>query len=266
MSSAGPPLLDARGVVAGYLPGLPIVHGVDVAVAPGEVLVVLGPNGAGKSTLVKALAGVVPTFDGRVRLGDRDITGLPSHRLAAAGLGFVPQTANVFTSLTVDENLRIGGFLLRRELRARLDAAYARFPDLAARRRHAGHALSGGQRQMLAIARALMTAPRLLVLDEPSAGLSPLMVAQVFDEVRRIADGGIAVLMVEQNVKAGLRIADRGLVLVDGRAAHAGSAEALRSDATLAQLYLGRTAPGAPATTAAPAMPGAPGAPAAAAP
>ena len=234
------PLLVARDVVAGYARDLPIVHGVSLDVAPGEILVVLGPNGAGKSTLVKALAGVVSTFGGSVQLAGKDITGRPAHRLAASGLGFVPQTANVFTTLSVDENLRIGGYLLGHELKQRLAAAYARFPDLAQRRRHAGHALSGGQRQMLAIARALMTAPRLLLLDEPSAGLSPLMVNEVFTEVRRIADSGMAVLMVEQNVKAGLRIADRGLVLVNGRAAHSGSARALAEDPSLAQLYLGR--------------------------
>jgi branched-chain amino acid transport system ATP-binding protein len=242
VSAAAAPLLQARDVVAGYARDLPIVHGVSLDVAPGEILVVLGPNGAGKSTLVKALAGVVSTFGGSVQLAGKDITGLPAHRLAASGLGFVPQTANVFTTLSVDENLRIGGYLLRHELKERLDAAYARFPDLAQRRRHAGNALSGGQRQMLAIARALMTAPRLLLLDEPSAGLSPLMVSEVFTQVRRIADSGIAVLMVEQNVKAGLRIADRGLVLVSGRAAHAGSARALAEDPALAQLYLGRHA------------------------
>ena len=232
--------LEAHDLVAGYARDLPIVQGVDLTVAPGEILVVLGPNGAGKSTLVKALAGVVATFAGSVRLDGSDITGLAAHRLAAAGLGFVPQTANVFTTLSVEENLRIGGFLLRRELPKRLAAAYERFPDLAARRRQPGHALSGGQRQMLAIARALMTAPRLLLLDEPSAGLSPLMVGQVFEQVRAIADSGIAVLMVEQNVKAGLRIADRGLVLVNGRAAHAGPAAALAADAQLAQLYFGQ--------------------------
>ena len=236
-------MLAATGVVAGYLRDLPIVHGVSLEVQAGEILVVLGPNGAGKSTLVKALAGVVATFGGTVQLAGNDITSLPAHRLAASGLGYVPQNGNVFTSLTVDENLRIGGYLLRGELKMRLDAAYARFPDLAERRRHAGDALSGGQRQMLAIARALMTAPRLLLLDEPSAGLSPLMVRQVFAEIRRIADSGIAVLIVEQNVKAGLAVADRGLVLVNGRVAHAGEASSLARDPALARLYLGAGAP-----------------------
>ncbi|MDM0002963.1 ABC transporter ATP-binding protein [Variovorax sp. J22P240] len=242
MSVAGAHLLETESVVAGYVPDLPIVHGVSLGVATGEILVILGPNGAGKSTLVKSLAGVVPMFGGQVRLAGEEITGTPAHRLSARGVGFVPQTGNVFTSLTVDENLRIGGYLLKSGLREQLDAAYARFPDLAQRRRHAGHALSGGQRQMLAIARALMTAPRLLLLDEPSAGLSPLMVSEVFAQVRKIADSGIAVLMVEQNVKAGLRIADRGLILVNGRAAHTGAAAQLSNDPLIAQLYLGKHA------------------------
>lgn len=243
MTTRGEPLLVAEDVVAGYRPGLPIVHGASLRVAPGEVLVLLGPNGAGKSTLVKSLAGTCPRFGGRVRLGAQDVGGLPAHRLAAAGIGFVPQTANIFTTLTVEENLRVGAHLLeRRLLRQRMDQAFHRFPDLLAKRRLAGTALSGGQRQMLAMARALMMAPRVLMLDEPSAGLSPLMVGQVFREVRAIADSGIAVLMVEQNVKAGLAIADRALVLVGGRIAHEGTAAALQGDRTLARLYLGRHA------------------------
>ncbi len=244
MTAAAQDVLQVDDVVAGYSRDLPIVHGASLRVAAGEILVVLGPNGAGKSTLVKAIAGVVPKFAGRVRLQGRDITATPAHRLAAAGVGYVPQTANVFTSLTVHENLLIGGYLLGRERRSRVDEAYARFPDLAARRSHAGHELSGGQRQMLAMARALMTAPRLLLLDEPSAGLSPLMVSEVFQRVRQIADSGIAVLMVEQNVKAGLRIGDRGLVLVGGRVAHEGPARSLQDDPRVAELYLGRHAHG----------------------
>ena len=240
---ASAPLLVADDVVAGYRASLPIVHGASLQVAPGEILVVLGPIGAGKSTLVKCLAGTCPRFGGRVRLQGQDVGALAAHQLAAAGIGFVPQTANVFTTLSIEDNLRVGGHLLDRAvLRQRLDEAWARFPDLVAKRRQPGHALSGGQRQMLAVARALMMAPRVLMLDEPSAGLSPLMVGQVFRQVRAIADSGIAVLMVEQNVKAGLAIADRGLVLVGGRVAHQGSAAALQGDPLLAELYLGRHA------------------------
>ena len=243
MTALGAPLLAAQDVVAGYRASLPIVHGASLQVAPGEILVVLGPNGAGKSTLVKSLAGTCPRFGGSVRLGTQDVSALPAHLLAAAGIGFVPQTANVFTTLSVEENLRVGGYLLPRALlRQRIDEAFARFPDLAEKRKLPGSSLSGGQRQMLAVARALMMAPRVLMLDEPSAGLSPLMVGQVFRQVRAIADSGIAVLMVEQNVKAGLAIADRGLVLVGGRVAHEGAASALQGDPLLAALYLGRHA------------------------
>ena len=241
--TAAPALLQVDGVVAGYVRDLPIVQGVDLTVSPAEVVVLLGPNGAGKSTLLKALAGTVATFAGRVTVAGADITASAAHRRALAGIGFVPQTANVFTSLTIDENLRVGGHHLSAEARRRqADAAYARFPDLARHRGQAAAALSGGQRQMLAIARALMTSPRLVLLDEPSAGLSPRMVGDVFAEVRRIADDGIAVLMVEQNVRAGLAIADRGLVLVGGRIAHQGPAAALADDPRVAELYLGRTA------------------------
>lgn len=239
----GAPVLVADDIVAGYVPGLPIVHGVSLQVAAAEILVVLGPNGAGKSTLVKALAGACPRFGGRVRLGSDDVSSLPAHRLAAAGIGFVPQLANVFTTLSVEDNLRAGGHLLARPLlRQRVDEALARFPDLAPKRRLPGHALSGGQRQMLAIARALIMAPRVVLLDEPSAGLSPLMVSEVFRQVRALADSGIAVLLVEQNVQAGLNLADRGLVLAGGRVAHEGAAASLRGDARLAELYLGRHA------------------------
>ncbi len=237
---AAPCLLQARAVVAGYVRDLPIVHGVDFDLSAGEILAVLGPNGAGKSTLAKAVAGVVPVFGGSIRLDGGDIANLPPHRITASGVGFVPQTGNVFTTLSVEENLRVGAHLLKEDPRPRLQAAYERFPDLARHARAPGHALSGGQRQMLAIARALMTSPRLLLLDEPSAGLSPLMVKQVFDHVRRIADAGIGILMVEQNVRAGLRSADRGLILVNGRIAHQGPARDLRDDPAVAQLYLGK--------------------------
>ena len=235
-------LLEARNVVAGYVVGLPIVHGVSIDVDLGQIVAVLGPNGAGKSTFVKALAGVVSTFAGQVMLEGRDITRTPAHRLSAAGVGYVPQNANVFTTLSVEDNLRAGGYLLKQDLKQRVDHAFARFPDLEKHRKQPGRALSGGQRQMLAIARALMTSPRLLLLDEPSAGLSPLMVNEVFSQVRRIADSGVAVLMVEQNVRAGLRIADRGVVLVNGLVARAGTAAELSADQTLAHAYLGKLA------------------------
>ena len=233
-------LLQADGVVAGYVRDLPIVRGVSLALEAGEILALLGPNGAGKSTLLKAIAGVVPVYEGTICLNDKDIKGIPAHALSAAGIGFVPQTSNIFTTLSVEENLRIGGYLLANGMKEQLAQAYARFPALAGRRRHPGSALSGGERQMLAMARALMTAPRLILLDEPSAGLSPRMVSDVFGEIRRIADLGIGVLMVEQNVKAGLRIADRGVVLANGQIVQEGAAGELARNPGLAQAYLGK--------------------------
>jgi branched-chain amino acid transport system ATP-binding protein len=185
---------------------------------------------------------VVPTFGGHVALAGSDITGTPPHRLSAAGVGYVPQNANIFTTLSVEDNLRAGGYLLKHDLSGKLEQAFTRFPDLERHRKLPGSALSGGQRQMLAIARALMTSPRLLLLDEPSAGLSPLMVSEVFGQIRHIADSGVAVLMVEQNVRAGLRMADRGVVLVNGRVARTGTAAELSADETLAHAYLGKLA------------------------
>ena len=234
-------LLRVSDLVAGYAADLPIVRGVGLEVDEGEILALLGPNGAGKSTLLKAVAGVAAAFAGEVFLGERSIRGAPAHVLSALGVGFVPQTGNIFTTLSVEENLRIGAHLLAGGLPARLEQAYARFPDLARQRRRPGSALSGGQRQMLAIARALMCEPRLMLLDEPSAGLSPVALRALFDDIRRIAAGGVAVLMVEQNVKAALRIADRGLLMVNGRIAHGGPAAELATDPALGRAYLGTT-------------------------
>ncbi len=236
--------LAIEGLEAGYEPGLPIVRGASIDVAPGEIVALLGPNGAGKSTLVKAVAGLVPVSAGRVRLGDVDITHVPAHRLVHAGLAFVPQTDNVFAGLTVGENLELSAALVRTaavSAAQRLAEIETMFPDLARQRRLAAGRLSGGQRQMLAIARALMARPRVLMLDEPSAGLSPKLVAQVFDKLAEVREGGVALLLVEQNVKAALALADRAVVLVEGRERLVARASELRGDARLADLYLGRT-------------------------
>ena len=233
------PLLSAREVVAGYFGGLPVVHGISVDVAPREIVTLIGPNGAGKSTLLKAIAGLIALESGRVTLGEREITALPAHSVVAAGIGYVPQTANVFTSLTIHENLKVGGHTLRGELAARLERAYALFPVLAEKRRQPGRALSGGQRQMLAIARALMTEPKLLLLDEPTAGLAPQVVGEVFRLLRRLAESGVAVLMVEQNAKAALNASDRGYVLAEGRNRMAGRAAELLNDPAVAETFLG---------------------------
>jgi ABC-type branched-subunit amino acid transport system ATPase component len=233
------PILVARDVVAGYVPGLPIVHGISAEIAPGEILTIIGPNGAGKSTFVKALVGLLPIEGGRVTLGGRDITGRPAHALVQEGIAFVPQTANIFASLTIHENLVVGGHTVRGDIRPRLERAYAMFPELAGKRRQRGRVLSGGQRQMLAIARALMTEPAVLVLDEPTAGLAPKVVAEVFSELRRLAETGVAILMVEQNARAALAISDRGCVLAEGRNRADGRAADLLADAALAEAFLG---------------------------
>lgn len=235
--------LCVQDLRAGYDPDLSIVKGVSFDVARGEALCILGPNGAGKSTLIKAMAGQVPTHAGRVTLGGRDVTGLPSHMLARSGLGFVPQTENIFATLTIRENLAIAAQLLPKAARSeRIEAMFAMFPDLAERpHTHAG-ALSGGQRQMLAAARALLTQPDVLMLDEPSAGLSPKLVGQVFDTLARISAAGVTIVLVEQNVRAALTITTRALVLVDGQLAHDGPTDTLHDGATLGRLFLGQGA------------------------
>lgn len=231
--------LQAEAIVAGYVKGLPIVHGASVQVARGEVVTIIGPNGAGKSTLMKALIGLVGMESGRVTLRGRDVTGLPTDAIVASGLGYVPQTGNVFTTLTIHENLRVGGHLLRGELAARLERAYRMFPALADKRSDRARTLSGGQRQMLAIARALMTDPALILLDEPTAGLAPKVVQEVFDRLRALADAGVAVLLVEQNAKAALRNSDRAYVLVEGRNHLQGPSPALLADPAVAAAFLG---------------------------
>jgi len=233
------PLLGATDIVAGYFGGLPVVHGISVEVAPCEIVTLIGPNGAGKSTFLKAIAGLIAPESGRVLLGGREVTALPAHRAVAAGIGYVPQNANVFTTLTIHENLKVGGHTLRRELATRLERAYALFPVLAEKRREQGRSLSGGQRQMLAIARALMTEPKVLLLDEPTAGLAPQVVGEVFRLLRRLAESGVAVLMVEQNAKAALGISDRGYVLAEGRNRIAGRAADLLNDPQVAEAFLG---------------------------
>lgn len=232
--------LSTRGLVAGYERDLPIVRGIDLAVQPGELIVILGPNGAGKSTYVKAIAGIVPVFGGAIHLGGKDETAVPAHEKIRSGLAFVPQTENVFTSLTIAENLQLAADILPKQKQAaRLAHVYAMFPDLAARPRLRAGALSGGQRQMLAVARALIPDPKVLILDEPSAGLSPKIVGQVFADLKAVNRSGVTMILVEQNVRAALAIADRGVVLVEGRLAHEGPAAALADDPVIAELYLG---------------------------
>lgn len=236
--------LDLSAIEGGYEPGLPILRGASVSVAPGEIVALLGPNGAGKSTLVKAAAGLVPIWSGSVRLGGRDITGLPAHRMVHEGLGFVPQTENVFANLSVLENLLLAAALVARGRRRDIGEMFALFPDLDRQRHLAAGRLSGGQRQMLAVARALVASPTVLMLDEPSAGLSPKLVGVVFERLRAVRETGVAILLVEQNVKAALALADRAVVLVDGRDRLEGTAATLAGDPRMTGLYLGAAAEG----------------------
>jgi len=235
--------LAVTDLQAGYDPDLPIVKGVSFGITKGEAVSILGPNGAGKSTMIKAIAGLVPCFGGHVRLGETDVTGHPSHMLVRNGMGFVPQTENIFTRMTILENLQIAAQLLPKQERAvRIEAMLEMFPDLAARPGELAGALSGGQRQMLAAARALLTEPQVLILDEPSAGLSPKLVGQVFETLGRISDAGVTLILVEQNVRAALALTERALVLVGGKLAHDGPTSSLLDGRLLGELFLGHRA------------------------
>jgi branched-chain amino acid transport system ATP-binding protein len=235
-----PVVLSTSQLVAGYERDLPIVRGIDFLVRAGELVVVLGPNGAGKSTFVKAIAGLVPVHSGRMALGDMDITAVPAHEKIRHGLAFVPQTENIFATLSISDNLLVAADILPKEKRvSRIAELYAMFPDLAERPSRRAGALSGGQRQMLAVARALIVEPRVLILDEPSAGLSPKIVAEVFRKLKAINGQGVTIILVEQNVKAALAIADRAVILVEGRIRHEGTAAGLADDPIIAELYLG---------------------------
>ena len=231
--------LRVEALEAGYEPGLPIVRGASLLVESNEIVAVLGPNGAGKSTLLKAIAGLVPISSGRVLLHDREITGRAAHRLPHEGLGFVPQTENVFVNLSIDDNLDLAASILKVPKKRRLGELYALFPDLARQRRLLAGRLSGGQRQMLAVARALVGEPKVLMLDEPSAGLSPKLVGIVFEKLVEVRATGVTIVLVEQNVRAALAIADRAAVLVEGSTRVVGTARELANDPQVAALYLG---------------------------
>ena len=232
--------LEIVDLQAGYEPGLLIVRGASLQIQKGEIFAILGPNGAGKSSLVKAVAGLVPIASGRNLLDGRDITKTPAHQMVFNGLAFVPQTENVFVNLSVAENLELAASVMKANRRERLDPVYAMFPDLHRQRGLPAGQLSGGQRQMLAVARALIARPSLLILDEPSAGLSPKLVDQVFTKLREVRDSGVTVLLVEQNVKAALALADRAAVLVEGKERIVATSAALLADERIAELYLGR--------------------------
>ena len=231
-------VLQASDIVAGY-GEVEILHGVSISIHEGEMVAVIGPNGAGKSTLLKTIYGLIPSRGGQVFFMGEDITNQPPDRLVAQGLSYVPQTDNVFPSLSINENLEMGAFVRRDGLRDRLEHVYSLFPDLASRRReHAGR-LSGGQRQMLALARALMLDPQVLLLDEPSASLSPKMVDSLFEKIGEINRGGTAILLVEQNTREALSYSNRGYVLATGENRLEGEAKSLLNDEEVGRLYLG---------------------------
>lgn len=232
-------LLAAHELVAGYLPGVDILRGCSVHVADGELVGIIGPNGAGKSTLVKAVFGLVGVRSGAVRLRDEDVTGFAAHQLVERGIGYVPQRDNVFDSLTVADNLRMGVFLSPAYYDDRMEEVCSLFPRLGERMGQRAGSLSGGERQMVAMGRALMMTPRILLLDEPSAGLSPLVQEEVFARIQEVNDSGVSVLMVEQNARRCLEISDRAYVLDQGRNAYQGSGGELAADERVAELYLG---------------------------
>ena len=232
-------IFAAEDLVAGYLPGVDILRGVDLTLMEGELVGVIGPNGAGKSTLVKAMFGLVPVREGSVTLRGEEVANSPAHVLVAKGLGYVPQRDNVFQSLSVEDNLKMGVYLDPRRFDERSEVVHDLFPRLKERRDQRAGLMSGGERQMLAIGRALMMDPSVLLLDEPSAGLSPANQDLVFERVREICDRGISIIMVEQNARRCLQICDRGYVLDQGRNAHTGEGHDLLHDPKVVDLYLG---------------------------
>jgi len=233
------PVLVAEDLVGGYVAEVDILRGCALTAGEGEIVVVIGPNGAGKSTLVKAIFGLVPLRQGTVTLHGTDVTGQRPNRISALGMSYVPQVNNVFPSLTIQENLEMGAANSRATMDERMDAMYALFPRLRERRRNRAEGLSGGERQMLAVARALMPEPSVLLLDEPSAGLAPKAVGEVFETVQQVNASGVTIVMIEQNARAALALADRGYVLEGGQNRFTGKGADLLDDPQVAELYLG---------------------------
>ena len=235
-------VLHAKDLVAGYIPEVNILNGCDLEVRAGEFVGIIGPNGAGKSTLLKAILGMCKVRSGSISLNGQDITGRKAHELVPLGVGYVPQTKNVFPSLTVKENLEMGCFLKPSVFKERFAYVAEMFPKLADRAAQRAGALSGGERQMVAMGRALMLEPKVLLLDEPSAGLSPALQDEVFVQCRTINASGVAILMVEQNARRCLQVVNRGYVLDQGRNAYTGTGRELLGDPNVIELYLGTLA------------------------
>jgi branched-chain amino acid transport system ATP-binding protein len=232
------PFLIGEAMTGGY-GGADILHGCTIAVDPGQIAVIVGPNGAGKSTAMKAVFGMLKLRQGSVRLKGEDITHLTPQARVAKGMAFVPQTHNIFTSMTVEENLEMGAFLRRDDIKDTMEQVYTLFPILKAKRHQAAGELSGGQRQQVAVGRALMTQPSVLMLDEPTAGVSPIVMDELFDRIIEVARTGISILMVEQNARQALEIADRGYVLVQGANRFTDTGAALLADPDVRKSFLG---------------------------
>lgn len=231
-------ILEAKKIRAGY-GETEILHGVFVKVDEGEIVSIIGPNGAGKSTLLKTILGLLRPLEGKIILDAEDITGLDPHRIVRKGICYVPQTENVFPSLTVEENLEMGAFIRTDDYKSRMKEVYGIFPHLKERRRDRAGKLSGGQRQMVAIGRALMLEPKVLLLDEPSASLAPRLVQLIFEKIHEINRSGVAILMVEQNTREALKVAHRAYVLTMGRNRFHDTGEALLNNKEVGKLYLG---------------------------
>ncbi|MBR9836935.1 ABC transporter ATP-binding protein [Salipiger thiooxidans] len=238
-AAPGGPFLIGEAMTGGYGRGADILHSCTIAVERGEIAVIVGPNGAGKSTAMKAVFGMLNLREGSVRLDGEDITELSPQARVRKGMGFVPQTHNIFTSMTVEENLEMGAFIRDDDFRGTMAQVYDLFPILKEKRRQAAGELSGGQRQQVAVGRALMTQPKVLMLDEPTAGVSPIVMDELFDRIIEVARTGLPVLMVEQNARQALEIADKAYVLVQGRNAHTGTGKELLADDEVRRSFLG---------------------------
>jgi len=233
-------VIECNGIAAGYVKGLNILQGVDLLVNEKEIVSIIGPNGAGKSTLLKAIMGIISISGGRFYINGNEQTNTPTHEIVREGVGYVPQVENVFPSLTIEENLEIGSWTLNSNIKETISKIFDDFPMLKERRKDKAGNLSGGQRQILALARALTTSPEILLLDEPSAGLSPVAIKEVFEIIKNINSKGVAILLVEQNAKRALNFSDRGYVLDQGRNAYQGNGQELLNDPRVVDLYLGK--------------------------